>query len=168
MLQRWRRNKRVGSVNWCKLQRRIARLHERVEDARQDWHYKLAHYLCDRAGMVFVEDLDFTQWAKGVLSKHSLDAGFGQFCEILRWVAWKRGRYFARVDPSGTRRTCPECGANTGAKSLSQRQHDCPECGYTTHRDVAAAQVISTRGQRGMEIARGGDVPGRLRALGGT
>ena len=125
--------------------------------------------------MVFVEDLDFTKWAKGMLSKHTLDAGFGQFRTILRWVAWKRGRYFAQVDASGTSRTCPECGTHRGAKSLSQppvidgrRKHDCPECGYRAHRDVAAAQVVSTRGQRGMETARGGDAPGSLGALGGT
>jgi putative transposase len=36
----------------------------------------------------------------------------------------------------------PNCDTHTGKKSLDNRVHSCQECGYTTHRDVAAAQVI--------------------------
>jgi putative transposase len=64
----------------------------------------------------------------------------------LRWVCWKRGVYFAKVDPNGTSQTCPQCGAHTGKKELSERVHHCGECGYTTDRDVAAAQVVMQRG----------------------
>ncbi len=96
--------------------------------------------------MVFVEDIDFRTWAKGILGKHTLDAGFGQFVEILKWVCWKRGVYFAKVDKDYTSQVCPQCDAHTGRKDLSDRLHVCHECGYTTHRDVAAAQVIRNRG----------------------
>jgi hypothetical protein len=34
-----------------------------------------------------------------MLGKHTLDAGFGQFLDILQWVCWKRGVYFAKVIP---------------------------------------------------------------------
>jgi putative transposase len=81
-----------------------------------------------------------------VLAKHCLDAGWGQFLQILKWVAWKRGVYFAKVDPNGTSQTCPQCGAHTGKKELSERVHRCHECGYLTDRDVAAAQVVEQRG----------------------
>ncbi|HAX80094.1 MAG TPA: hypothetical protein DCY88_30720, partial [Cyanobacteria bacterium UBA11372] len=30
------------------------------------------------------------------------------------------------------------------------RVHVCPECGYTTHRDVAAAQIVRNRGLSGV------------------
>ncbi|NJK62071.1 MAG: transposase, partial [Synechococcaceae cyanobacterium SM2_3_1] len=59
---------------------------------------------------------------------------------------WKRGVYFAKVDPNGTSQTCPDCGAHTGKKKLSERVHHCDECGYVTDRDVAAAQVVEQRG----------------------
>lgn len=52
----------------------------------------------------------------------------------------------AVVDPNGTSQTCPQCGAHTGKKELSERVHQCSECGYTTVRDVAAAQVVVQRG----------------------
>jgi putative transposase len=81
-----------------------------------------------------------------MFSKHTLDAGFGQFLSILKFVCWKRGVYFGKVDKNYTSQVCPQCDAHTGKKELRDRVHSCPECGYTTHRDVAAAQIIRNRG----------------------
>jgi putative transposase len=146
LLQRRLKNKTKGSNNRHKLTRKIARLHQRIADTRKDWHFKLAHKLCDEVGMLFVEDINFRSWAKGMLGKHTLDAGFGQFVSILEWVCWKRGVYFAKVNKNYTSQVCPQCDTHTGKKELKDRVHVCPECGYTTHRDVAAAQVIRNRG----------------------
>ena len=109
LLQRRLRNLKLGSNNRHKLNRKIARLHQRISDTRKDWHFKLAHKLCDNAGMVFVEDIDFRVWAKGMFCKHTLDAGFGQFVQILQWVCWKRGVYFNKVDKDYTSQVCPQC-----------------------------------------------------------
>lgn len=146
LLQRRLKKKQKGSNNRHKLNQKIARLHQRISDTRKDWHFKLAHKLCDGVGMIFVEDIDFRVWAKGMFSKHTLDAGFGQFVSILEWVCWKRGVYFGKVNKDYTSQVCPQCNAHTGKKELSDRIHSCPECGFTTHRDVAAAQIIRNRG----------------------
>jgi putative transposase len=146
LLQRRLRNKKKGSNNRHKLNQRIARLQQRISDTRKDWQFKLAHHLCDRAQSIFIEDINFISWAKGMLGKHSLDASFGQFVTILKWVAWKRDVFVAEVDKNYTSQICPNCGFHTGKKLLSEREHHCPECGYKTHRDVAAAQVIRNRG----------------------
>jgi putative transposase len=95
--------------------------------------------------MVFAEDLNLKGLAKGMLGKHCLDAGWGEFLDTLQWVAWKRGVYFSRVPASGTSQECPTCGVSV-KKDLSVRVHHCPECGYQTDRDVASAQVIRNRG----------------------
>lgn len=108
--------------------------------------YKPPPYLCDQAQTVFAEDLNLKAMSAGMLCKHSLDAGFGQFLSILSHVCFKRGAYFAKVDPNGTSQTCPRCQTHTGKKELSERVHKCPECGYETNRDVAAAQVVLQRG----------------------
>jgi putative transposase len=150
LLQRRLRNKKKGSHNRHKLNQKIARLHQRITDTRKDWHFKLAHKLCDDAGIVFVEDIDFRTWAKGMLGKHTLDAGFGQFASILQWVCWKRGGYFAKVNKDYTSQVCPQCDTHTGSKDLTDKLHVCHNCGYTTHRDVAAAQVIRNRGIAGL------------------
>jgi len=145
LLQQRASHKNLGSNNWRKAQAKVARLHEYIHDTRKDFHFKLAHKLCDQAGMIFAEDLNFKAWARGMFSKHTLDAGFGEFLSILEWVCWKRGVYFAKVNPDGTSQTCPNCNHYTGKKDLSERVHHCGECGYTTDRDVAAAQVVMHR-----------------------
>jgi len=150
LLQRRLKHKSYGSNNRHKLNRKIARLHQRISDTRKDWHFKLAHKLCDGAGMMFVEDIDFRVWAKGMLGKQTLDAGFGQFLNILQWVCWKRGVYFAKVNKDYTSQVCPQCDTHTGKKDLKDRVHSCPECGYTAHRDVAAAQIVRNRGLSGV------------------
>ena len=146
LLQRRLRNKHKGSNNRYKLNQKIARLHQRISDTRKDWHFKLSHHLVKDAGMIFVEDINFVSWQRGLLSKSSADAGFGQFVNILEWVCWKTDTYFAKVDKNGTSQTCPNCGAHTGQKTLDIRIHNCHECGYFTTRDVAASQEIRNRG----------------------
>ncbi|MGB3199288.1 MAG: transposase [Nodosilinea sp.] len=160
LLQRRLKTKQKGSANWLKLQQKIGRVHQRIADHRKDWHFKLAHHLCDSAGMIFVEDLDFRIMAKGMLGKHTLDAGLGQFNnQILPWVCFKRDVYYGKVDARGTSQECPDCGAEV-RKDLSTRIHYCHNCGSIKPRDVAAGQVISTRGQRGIENACGVEVAG--------
>jgi hypothetical protein len=68
---------------------------------RKDWQFKLANHLCtsEGIGMVFVEDLNLKAMSRGMLRKHTLDAAFGQFLNLLEWVAKKHQVYFARVNP---------------------------------------------------------------------
>ncbi|MUL37579.1 RNA-guided endonuclease InsQ/TnpB family protein [Gloeocapsopsis dulcis] len=146
LLQQRASHKKLGSNNWRKAQAKIARLHEHIYNTRKDFHFKLAHQLCDQAGMIFAEDLNLKAWAKGLFSKHTLDAGFGNFLSVLEWICWKRGVYFAKVNPDGTSQTCPNCNHHTGKKELSERVHRCGECGLETDRDTAAAMVVMQRG----------------------
>lgn len=170
-LQRRLKHKKLGSNNRRHLNSKIARLHQQISDTRRDFHWKLAYHLCNRAGAIFVEDIDFRTWAKGMFGKHTLDASFGQFFNILSYVCWKRDVFFAKVNKDYTSQICPEGNANTVKKDLSIREHNCPECGYKTHRDVAAAQVIRNRGilavrqPVGLEIASGGVLSGAGNSL---
>jgi putative transposase len=165
LLQRRLRNKKKGSNNRRQLNQKIARVYEQIANCRRDFHLRLAHKLCDRAGMIFVEDLDFRIMAKGMLGKHTLDAALGQFVnQVLPWVCWKRDVYYGKVNPNGTSQECPDCGASV-KKDLSARIHCCPECGSVKPRDIASSQVIVKRGliavgQTVDEIACGGDGTG--------
>ena len=92
LLQRRLKGKNLGSENWKKQQRKIARLHECIANTRKDFHYKAAHKLCDDADVVVVEKLNLIGLSRGFLGKHMLDAGHGQFLnQILPWVCFKRG-----------------------------------------------------------------------------
>jgi putative transposase len=146
LLQRKLKKKTIGSTKWNKLQHRIALLHEAVANRRKDYHFNLAHQLCEDVGMVFVEDINFVAWSKGLFCKQSLDMGLGQFFNILQYVCSKTDTYFSKVDKNYTSQICPNCGTHTGKKDLSVRVHNCPECKYEQDRDVAAAEVIRNRG----------------------
>jgi putative transposase len=167
VLQRRLSRKKKRSKNYEKQRIMVARLHHQIDNTRKDFHYKQAHALCDAGDMVFMEDLDYRTSAKGMFGKHMLDAGFGQFRTIVKYVCWKRGKFFAEVDARGTSQECPECGGEV-KKDLSVRVHNCPDCGYQTDRDVAAGQnirnrgikLISTVGQTGMETACAVELPG--------
>jgi len=186
LLQRRLSRKQKRSKNYEKQRLKVARLHHTIDNTRKDFHFKQAHALCDVADMVFMEDLDYRTMAKGMLGKHMLDAAFGQFRNLVKYVCWKRDKFFAVVDARGTSQECPECGAvvkkdrsteleciqaRTRAvafRNLSVRVHSCPNCGYTTDRDVASGQVIrnrgialiSTPGHGGIESAYAVELPG--------
>jgi putative transposase len=167
LLQRRLSRKLYRSKNYEKQRLKVARLHHKIDNTRKDFHYKQAHALCDTGDMVFMEDLDYRTSAKSMFGKHMLDAAFGQFRSIVKYVCWKRGKFFGEVAASGTSQQCPECGEEV-KKDLSVRIHDCPHCGYKTDRDVAAGQnirnrgikLISTVGQTGIESACADDLPG--------
>jgi putative transposase len=169
-LQGQLKNKKKGSRRWKEINRRIAGIHEKTTNARKDFFYKTAHHLCDQAGMIFVEDLNLKALGRSALRKACLDSAWGTFVSILSYVCWKRGVYFAKVDPNGTSQICPNCGVNCGKKPLSQRVHKCSDCGYTTDRDVAAAQVVkkrgkSTVGQTGRRLTEGKEYGDEVSAL---
>ena len=145
-LQRRLSKKQKGSKNWHKAREKVARLHEHIYNTRKNFHYQVAHHLCDQANIIFAEDLNLKAMSRGMLGKHTLDAGFGSFLEILSHVAWKRNVYFEKVDANFTSQTCPNCGVVTGKKDLSQRVHECSNCGFVTDRDVAAAMIVEQRG----------------------
>ncbi len=146
LLQKRVSRKRPGSNNRAKAQAKVSRLHERIANIRKNYHWELAHNLCDWAGMIFAENLNLKGLAKGMLGKHCLDAGWGQFLNILSQCCLKRGVFFLKVDAKKTNYFCPECLTETGKKLLSERVHSCHHCGYTTDRDVAASQIVRIRG----------------------
>ncbi len=145
VLQRRLGKKQKGSNNYEKARKKVERQHNHLAFKRKDYQFKLAHKVCDMGDSIFMEDIDFRTMAKGFLGKHTLDAGFGQFRDILKYVCKIRGKYFGLVDHRGTSQTCPNCRAEV-RKTLSDRVHDCPECHYRCDRDVASAQEICNRG----------------------
>jgi putative transposase len=147
LLQKRLKHKIKGSKNWLKLQNKIAKLHEKIRNTRRDWHFKLAHHLCDQTDNIFVEDINFISWSRGIVRRQSLDSGIGQFInEILPFVCWRRSKFFLKVNKDGTSQECPNCSNHTGKKKLSARVHSCQFCGLSEPRDVASAKVIKNRG----------------------
>ena len=149
VLQKRLSKKQKRSANYEKARKKVEAMHNHIAWQRKDYQFKLAHKLCDMADTIFLEDCDYRIMAKGFLGKHTLDAAFGQFRQILKYVGKRRGVFVDEVDHRGTSQACPNCRSAV-LKELSDRYHVCHECGYGVHekvdRDIASAQEICNRG----------------------
>ncbi len=163
LLQRSLKRKQIGSANWRKAQAKVARLHEHIANTRKDFHFKVAHKLCDAADVIVTEDLNLIGLSRGMLGKHMLDAGHGQFLNsVLPWVAFKRGKAHVKEDGRGSSQECPACGTEV-RKEIAMRWHECP-CGCSMPRDIASGLVLRNRflggGTHRIENACGDGLPG--------
>ena len=162
-LQRRLKRKQIGSANWKKAQAKVARLHEQIARTRKDFHFKAAHQLCDAADVIVIEDLNLIGLSRGMLGKHMLDAGHGQFLNsVLPWVGFKRGKAVVKEKAAGTSQECPACGEAV-RKTLATRWHDCL-CGCSMPRDIASGLVLRNRFEKRGGAHRAENAPGEVLA----
>nr|WP_279232216.1 transposase [Thermus albus] len=140
--------KKRGSNRYRKAKRQLAKLHRKIANQRKDFHHKLARRLVNRYGTIVHEDLNINGLSRSYLAKGVLDAGWGQFLQILAYKAAEAGRRVIGVDPKYTSQDCPVCG-HREKKPLWVREFKCPSCGTLLHRDVAAAVNILAKAWTG-------------------
>lgn len=125
----------------------INRRHIRVADSRLDFHFQLAHDLCDQYDVMVFEDLNLDAM-KRLWGRKISDLGFAQFVKVLDWVAFKRGKHVVKINRwERTTGKCSRCG-HTQKLDLSDRVFQCEGCGHTLGRDHNAAINISEAGHR--------------------
>ncbi|WP_418518579.1 RNA-guided endonuclease TnpB family protein [Megasphaera sp.] len=154
--QRKLSKKQKGSHNREKQRLRVAILHEKVANQRQDFLHKKARYLADRYDAIGIEDISVKAMAKrkkgGKFSfgKSVADNGWNMFTNMLEYkLAWQ-GKQLIKIDkwyPSS--QLCHVCGyQNHETKDLSVREWDCPKCGSHHNRDKNAAINIREEARR--------------------
>ena len=134
--------------------RKVARVHERISDARRDALHKLSTYLVKNHDEIIIEDLDVAGMIQNSPSskctKSVADAGWSEFRSMLEYKCRWYGRKLVVVDryfPSS--QLCGTCGAvNRDVKDVKIRQWTCPVCGAVHDRDVNAAQNLLREGTR--------------------
>ena len=130
--------KKKGSNNRRKAIAKLGKTHQKVANKRKDFHDKTATQLVKKADVIAHEKLNIKGLAKTHLAKSILDAGWGQFLEILKLKAEKAGVLIVEVNPNGTSQYCSNCGHKV-PKELHDRIHNCDNCGTILCRDVNAA-----------------------------
>jgi putative transposase len=143
--------KSKGSKNRNKARVKVARLHERIANQRNDTIHKMTTELVREYDLICIEDLAVKNMVKNrKLSKAISDVAWG---EIKRQLGYKCAWYgktlvkIGRFYPSS--QTCGACGfINKKVKDLNVRDWTCPECGTYHDRDENAAKNILAEGLR--------------------
>ena len=141
--------KQKGSKNRKKAKLGLARLHKRIANQRNDFHWKTAQYLVGKYALICLEDLNLKAMQKRFGRKIG-DLGFADFVNKLKYEASKAGSSVIEIDrfyPSS--QICSNCGyQNKETKDLKLREWDCPKCGIHHDRDINAAINILREGER--------------------
>jgi putative transposase len=146
-IQRRVSKKQKGSKNQVKGKLHLARRHIRIADKRRNFHFKLAHLLCDHYDVLVFEDLHLAAMKK-LWGRKVSDLGFAQFIEILKSVAFKRGKKLVQIDRwEATTSKCSACGGKQKL-GLEERTFSCKSCGMVLGRDHNAAINILEAGHR--------------------
>ena len=136
-----------GSKNWEHQKNRIALLHLKVARCRKEFHYHVAHWLCQAYDLISFENLNIKGLARTRLAKSILDCAWGAFLQVLQAVAVKRGKRTVEVSARGSSIECSSCGTRV-EKTLKDRVHKCPSCLISIDRDWNSALVLQERGLR--------------------
>ncbi|HEY9298868.1 MAG TPA: RNA-guided endonuclease TnpB family protein [Phormidium sp.] len=154
--------KRKGSANRERARLNLVRKYEDVVNRRSDWFWKLAHELTDKFDMLCFETLNLKGMQR-LWGRKISDLAFGEFLQILEWVAKKKNKQVIFVDqwyPSS--KTCNHCGHVLKKLDLNTREWRCPSCQNVNDRDENAAKNICAFGASTVKL---GDVRQAMPAI---
>lgn len=144
--QRQHSRKQKDSRNRKKSAMRLARLHRRIRNIRQDFLHKLSTHLAKTKSVIVVEDLNVSGILRNRrLARHIADSGWNTFRRMLEYkCTWYGSRLLVanRFYPSSKTCSSPGCGQVLEDLALNVREWTCPECGAHHDRDVNAARNL--------------------------
>lgn len=139
--------KQKGSSSFERQKRKVAKIHEKIFNTRQDTLHKVSHQLVSNYDVIALEDLN----VKGMMSnrklaKHIADASWGTFIRFLEYKADWNDKQVVKINrfyPSS--KTCNVCGWINQDLNLSVREWTCKN-GHHLDRDENAAKNILKEG----------------------
>ncbi len=154
ILQRRLSRKKLYSKNWWKLRFKIAKLHEKIKNQREDFLHKISVAIAKQYSFVAIEDLSTKNMQKNrYLAKSISDASWSKFIEFLEYKANWYGAKLIKIDkfyPSS--KTCSVCGYKLDSLPLSKREWICPSCNILHDRDINASKNILKVALSGQEL----------------
>ena len=135
--------------NYQKQKIKVARLHEKVMNQREDFLNKVSTEIIKNHDIICIEDLN----VKGMLRNHKLsksisDVSWSSFVTKLQYKADWYGKEIIKIDKwYSSSQICSSCGTNSGKKTLDIRTWTC-KCGVKHDRDINASKNIKNEGLR--------------------
>jgi len=132
-----------GSNNRNKQRIKVARVHNKIRNMRNDFLHKLTSKLVSENQTICLEDLN----VKGMIKNHNLaqaisDVSWSKFNTLLEYKSERSSVNILRIgrfEPSS--KMC-SCGVINQDLQLSDRTWMCSSCGVTHDRDILASQNI--------------------------
>ena len=142
--------KQKGSNNRNNARKKVAKVHRKITNCREDFLHKLSRRIVDDNQVIVTENLN----VKGMMKNHCLakaigQVGWGMFMTMLKYKAEQDGKTYLEVDrffPSS--KTCHVCLNQVGSLPLDVRKWTCNNCHTTHDRDVNAAINLREEGLR--------------------
>ena len=129
--------------NYQKQRRKVARIHEKIVNARTDYLQKISTNIIKSQDVIGLEDLKVVNMVKNRhLSKAISESSWSQFRTMLEYKANWYGKQVIAVDPHCTSQRCNQCGHTAKENRLSQAEFKCISCGHTDHADLNASKNI--------------------------
>ncbi len=156
-----------GSNNRNKQRIKVAKIHKKIENQRNDYLHKLSKSIIDENQIICIEDLKVKNMTRNSkLARSIIDASWSRFVSTLIYKASWYGNTIVKV-PSNypSSQLCSCCNyQNPLTKDLRVRKWTCPNCGMVHDRDINAAKNIL---RKGIEIlTKDGTHPDSLFMLG--
>lgn len=154
--------KQKGSANARKARARLARLHARIANIRQDALHQLTTNLSRRFPVIGIEDLNVVGMLRNRrLARSIADMGFFEFRRQLDYKSDLRGGQVVVADRwFASSKTCSCCGHVLESLPLAVRTWTCPACQARHDRDGNAAFNLRNYAVSSMAFACGGEGAG--------
>jgi len=143
-LQNRASKKQKGSENRRKANLRVALIHEKIGNSRNDFLHKLSSKLIAENQTICLEDLSVGNMLKNHnLAQNIQDCSWSKFNEYLEYKAKWNGNNIVRIgrfEPSS--KMCSTCGKINNELTLKDREWKCEGCNSEHDRDINASKNI--------------------------